>query len=105
MHIISTKKQSNYGTLYVVAAQDLGIEEAVFSKNLLFTDKKIGETMTIAMKESDAVTWFNAVPPDLSLTARSKGADYIYYLLLYTSKIAHFLLMLNKICYLLLPKI
>ena len=59
-------------------AQDLGIEEAVFSKNLLFTDKKIGETMTIAMKESDAVTWFNAVPPDLSLTARSKGADYIY---------------------------
>ena len=59
-------------------AQDLGIEEALFSKNLLFTDKKIGETMTIAMKESDAVTWFNAVPPDLSLTARSKGADYIY---------------------------
>ena len=59
-------------------AQDLGIEEAVFSKNLLFTDKKIGETMTIAMKESDAVIWFNAVPPDLSLTARSKGADYIY---------------------------
>ena len=59
-------------------AQDLGIEEAVFSKNLLFTDKKIGETMTIAMKDSDAVIWFNAVPPDLSLTARSKGADYIY---------------------------
>ena len=59
-------------------AEDLDIEKTVFSKNLIFADKKIGETMTIAMKESDALIWFNAAPPDLSLTARSKGADYIY---------------------------
>ena len=59
-------------------ANDLDIDEETFSKNLMFSDKKIGETMTIAMKESDALLWFNAVPPDLSLTARSKGADYIY---------------------------
>ncbi len=59
-------------------AEDLGIDEALFSQNLLFNNKKIGETMTIAMKESDAIEWFNAVPPDLSLTARSKGANYIY---------------------------
>jgi ubiquinol-cytochrome c reductase cytochrome c1 subunit len=43
-------------------ADDLGIEDAVFSKNLLFTGKKIGETMTISMKESDAESWFNAIP-------------------------------------------
>jgi ubiquinol-cytochrome c reductase cytochrome c1 subunit len=59
-------------------ANDLDIDEETFLKNLMFSDKKIGETMTIAMKESDALLWFNAVPPDLSLTARSKGADYIY---------------------------
>ena len=59
-------------------ANDLDIDEETFFKNLMFSDKKIGETMTIAMKESDALLWFNAVPPDLSLTARSKGADYIY---------------------------
>ncbi len=59
-------------------AKDLDIDEALFSKNLLFNNKKIGETMTIAMTESDAIEWFNAVPPDLSLTARSKGVDYIY---------------------------
>ena len=59
-------------------AEDLNIEEAVFSKNLLFSTKKIGETMTIPMSESDAILWFNAIPPDLSLTARSKGPDYIY---------------------------
>ena len=59
-------------------AEDLNIEEAVFSKNLLFSNKKIGETMTIPMSNSDAIMWFNAIPPDLSLTARSKGADYIF---------------------------
>lgn len=59
-------------------AEDLNIEETVFSQNLLFSNKKIGETMTIPMNKSDAEIWFNAVPPDLSLTARSKGADYIY---------------------------
>ena len=59
-------------------AEDLNIEEAVFSQNLLFSNKKIGETMTIPMSESDAIFWFNAIPPDLSLTARSKGPDYIY---------------------------
>ena len=59
-------------------AEDLDIDEAIFSKNLLFNNKKIGETMTISMNEKDAIEWFNAVPPDLSLTARSKGADYIY---------------------------
>ena len=59
-------------------ANDLDIDEETFLKSLMFSDKKIGETMTIAMKESDALLWFNAVPPDLSLTARSKGADYIY---------------------------
>ena len=59
-------------------ANDLDIDQETFAKNLIFSNKKIGETMTIAMKESDALLWFNAVPPDLSLTARSKGADYIY---------------------------
>ena len=50
-------------------AEDLDIDEAIFSKNLLFNNKKIGETMTISMKEKDAIEWFNAVPPDLSLTS------------------------------------
>jgi len=59
-------------------AKDLGIEEEVFSKNLIFSNKKIGETMTIPMKDSDAETWFGAIPPDLSLIVRSKGADFLY---------------------------
>ena len=59
-------------------ANDLDIEEKVFAKNLIFSSKKIGETMTIAMNQEDAEKWFGAAPPDLSLIARSKGADYVF---------------------------
>jgi len=62
-------------------AKDLGIEEEIFIKNLVFSSKKIGETMTKSMSDKDAENWFGAIPPDLSLTARSKGSDYIYSLL------------------------
>jgi len=62
-------------------AEDLGIEEEIFVKNLVFSNKKIGETMTKSMSDKDAENWFGAIPPDLSLTARSKGSDYIYSLL------------------------
>tara|TARA_B110000014_G_scaffold253864_1_gene233758 strand:- start:427 stop:1158 length:732 start_codon:yes stop_codon:yes gene_type:complete len=59
-------------------AKDIEVEEEIFFKNLVFTNKKIGETMTISMRPSDAELWFGAVPPDLSLVARSKGTDWIY---------------------------
>ena len=59
-------------------AKDLDIEEKIFTKNLIFSSKKIGETMTIAMNQEDAEKWFGAAPPDLSLIARSKGADYVF---------------------------
>jgi len=59
-------------------AKDLDIEEKIFTKNLIFSSKKIGETMTIAMNEVEAEKWFGAAPPDLSLIARSKGADYVF---------------------------
>jgi ubiquinol-cytochrome c reductase cytochrome c1 subunit len=59
-------------------AKDLDIEEKIFTKNLILSSKKIGETMTIAMNAVDAEKWFGAAPPDLSLIARSKGADYVF---------------------------
>ena len=34
--------------------------------------------MTIAMNQKEAEKWFGAAPPDLSLIARSKGADYVF---------------------------
>lgn len=47
-------------------------------KNLMFTGKRPGDTMENAMRPADAKRWFGIAPPDLTLIARSRGADYIY---------------------------
>jgi ubiquinol-cytochrome c reductase cytochrome c1 subunit len=44
----------------------------------MFAGNKTGETITSAMPEDAAASWFGGVPPDLSLVARSKGTDWIY---------------------------
>jgi ubiquinol-cytochrome c reductase cytochrome c1 subunit len=62
---------------YSRLAADLGIPEDVVTKNMMFTADKIGSTMTVAMRRSDAEGWFGVVPPDLSVVARSRGADWL----------------------------
>lgn len=57
---------------------DLGLSEDQIKNNLIFTDAKIGETMVSSMKPADAAQWFGIAPPDLTLIARSRGADYLY---------------------------
>lgn len=58
--------------------QDLGLSEEQIEKNLLFSAEKVGDTMNIAMNKKDAKEWFGAPPPDLSVVARSRGADWLY---------------------------
>ena len=57
---------------------DLGLTEDQIKKNMMFTTDKIGDTMQAAMNPADAKKWFGAPPPDLTLIARSRGADYLY---------------------------
>lgn len=57
---------------------DLGITEAQIKNNLLFASDKVGDTMTVAMQKADAKVWFGAAPPDLSVEARARGADWLY---------------------------
>ncbi len=46
--------------------------------NLMFNADKTFEPIISSLDTDDARRWFGAPPPDLSLIARSKGADYIY---------------------------
>ena len=48
----------------------------------MFNTDKIGNTMTVAMRPQDAEQWFGVAPPDLSVIARSRGADWLYSYLL-----------------------
>jgi ubiquinol-cytochrome c reductase cytochrome c1 subunit len=64
--------------------KDIGLDDDQIKANLLFTADKVGEPMTIAMRPADAKTWFGAMPPDLSLIARSRashagsGSDWLF---------------------------
>jgi len=64
--------------------RDLGLSEAQIKDNLLFASDKVGDLMKTSLDPKQAKEWFGAVPPDLSVIARSRageagsGADYLY---------------------------
>ncbi len=66
-------------------AYDLGlttfdgqIDNDLLKDNLIFSKATLYDPIHIAMPAVDAKQWFGMVPPDLSLTAREKGASWIY---------------------------
>ena len=58
--------------------RDLHISEDVLKDNFMFGTGKSGDTMTIALNRREAEKYFGVTPPDLSVTARSRGADWLY---------------------------
>jgi ubiquinol-cytochrome c reductase cytochrome c1 subunit len=74
---------------YKRMAEDLNItnangqvDEKLLKENLIFTNDTVFDTMNIAMPMAQAAKWFGVAPPDLSLEARARGADWIYTYLL-----------------------
>lgn len=63
---------------YSRLAQDLELSEEQVMDNLVFTDAKFGDTITTGMSKEDGEAFFGKAPPDLSLTARSRGSDWIF---------------------------
>lgn len=59
-------------------ATDLGMTESEVMDNLNHLGVKFGDTMTATMTEDYSKEAFGAVPPDLSLVARSRGVDWLY---------------------------
>lgn len=66
--------------------KDLGIPEDLLKSNLMFTSDKPGDHIVSAMPRtsgdpaapSQSEVWFGRAPPDLSLTARERGPDWVY---------------------------
>lgn len=58
--------------------EDLGIPIELGQENLQFTGEKPGEHIKSAMPSESGAKWFGAPPPDLTLVARVRGADWIY---------------------------
>lgn len=62
---------------YQRLAKDLGLTEQQVEENLVFGNQEISDYMKAAMPE-ESKQWFGKQPPDLTLTARSRGEDWIY---------------------------
>lgn len=58
--------------------RDIGLTDEQIKENFIFSGGKVGDLMKVSMGAKDAKEWFGAMPPDLSVEVRSRGADWIY---------------------------
>ena len=63
---------------YNTIGKHLELSEEQLIDNLMFNAEKTFETIRTSMPAADAERWYGVAPPDMSLIARAKGADYIY---------------------------
>ncbi len=56
----------------------IGLSETQIRDNLMFTADKTGEPMRVGFSAKEGKQWFGVAPPDLSVVARSRGADWLY---------------------------
>jgi len=63
---------------YLNIADDFNIKEADVLKDIAPEGAGIYDKMLTAMNGRDAKKWFGTTPPDLSLIARSRGADWLF---------------------------
>ncbi len=63
---------------YKTIGKALELSEEQLIDNLMFNAEKTFETIKAAMPADDAARWYGKAPPDLSLMARAKGADYVF---------------------------
>jgi ubiquinol-cytochrome c reductase cytochrome c1 subunit len=72
-HSLKYERYSRLGT-------DLGIPEDLLEKFIVPANAKPADYVVAPMPKADAEAWFGKAPPDLSLIARSRGADYLFQL-------------------------
>jgi len=58
--------------------RDLGMSESEILNQLVHTGQKVGDLMESSMRKKEAEVWFGVAPPDLSVIARARGADWLY---------------------------
>lgn len=63
---------------YLRFALDAGVDAKRVLKEIAPEGASIYDQINTAMNQHDAEKWFSIQPPDLSLIARSRGADWLY---------------------------
>ena len=63
---------------YLRFALDVGVDQKKMLKDIAPEGASIYDQLHSAMNKHDAEKWYGVQPPDLSLIARSRGADWLY---------------------------
>lgn len=63
---------------YEQMVEGLGLPPEIVESNLMFTGERITDHITNNLPADDAKSWFGKIPPDLTLIARVRGADWLY---------------------------
>ncbi|WP_448506651.1 cytochrome c1 [Immundisolibacter sp.] len=63
---------------YSRMAHDLGLTAEQVQANMVFNGGDANQVMRVALAKKDGARWFGQAPPDLTLAARSRGADWLY---------------------------
>jgi ubiquinol-cytochrome c reductase cytochrome c1 subunit len=63
---------------YLRFAMDVGVDQKKMLEDIAPEGASIYDQLHSAMNKHDAEKWFGVQPPDLSLIARSRGADWLY---------------------------
>ena len=58
--------------------RDIGLTDQEIKDNLILSDAKVGDLMTISMTPKEGKLFFGKNPPDLSVEARARGTDWLY---------------------------
>ncbi|SNX61203.1 ubiquinol-cytochrome c reductase cytochrome c1 subunit [Nitrosomonas ureae] len=58
--------------------RDIGYTNEEILEKMVYTGQKVGDLMLSAMRKKEGEEWFGVAPPDLSVIARSRGADWLY---------------------------
>jgi ubiquinol-cytochrome c reductase cytochrome c1 subunit len=67
-------KYARYGRV----GEDIGMSPDEVKYKLMLHGGKPGDQMTVPLSEADAEKYFGTVVPDLTLTARLRGEDWVY---------------------------
>ncbi len=58
--------------------RDIDYTNEEILEKMVLTGQKVGDLMQSAMRKKEGEEWFGVIPPDLSVIARSRGADWLY---------------------------
>ena len=77
-HSLKYLRYSSLGQGLGLTTFDGQLDKDLLENNLIFTSASIMDPIKIAMPPEDARQWFGRMPPDLTLTGREKGPDWIF---------------------------